>query len=507
MSSPSDNPTADIAALPRRSADIVNREHPLRRVTAGYLWAMLFWLIVGLSAGLSFATQFVPELADRLIPAGALHGGARMRMAHSIVMIYGVILNALLAGFHAAAPRWKRPESVIARGALALQFGLYQLALLGGVAAVIYGSSRPLIWNEIPFPLDLGIALVLARIFYLLLSDRAPRGGARLLHAWTTGAAVAGLTAFTLWNFFNSAVLSGVQLSVATGVFRAHLVYLLLVPSALGLLLWRGGVMLGADMERRRLAWMGLASIFFFGPLANLELYVLPPVQGALQTLTQIATLGYAVGVCLVILNFFAAVSGVGLERSLPCLVGSPLRWYALACVSLFLLTTENALLAWPPFANIVQMTDWTAGHHHMLFAGTLGAVVFGLADDLWPRMRGREGWLFPRLSDAHFIGTVAGLVIMILPLLVVGYIQGTLFDIGGPWADILRRSRPFWIVRLIGGCLIALAQLCLIVNVLASVPRSRDRLIDDDADAANGAAAIDSRSGDADPDSEEAVA
>ena len=102
---------------------------------------------------------------EHIIPPSPEHGPGRMRIVHSNAMIYGFVVNVLLASMFAAGRARSgtgglRPIFAVAG------FLLYQGSVFVGVTAAFYGRFRAVAGSEMMGWTDAALAGSLALIFW-----------------------------------------------------------------------------------------------------------------------------------------------------------------------------------------------------------------------------------------------------------------------------------------------------------------------------------------------------
>lgn len=437
-----------------------------------HLWAAVFWLVVGLAAGLTYALQFVPALGAALIPPNSVHSPGRLRMAHTGIMIYGFLLNALLAGVYGYG----------ARGPSRFRFGgwvcsvvaiLFQLAILLGSFGALHGSGWSTPWGEFSMWDDLVIISALA---FALIAVRPAEGVDPILGSLIRVGLMGGIFAFfqllstkLLLDFsifedhFHPTIVKEFPPPLFLTAFQARITDGCLLPVALCLL--RGLIVLGRGKpaEDRLFFGCGIALMIALSPWTAVRSLSPNPLPFPDDLAEWTASLGYPAGIILVLLSLWR---GAFKRDPSSGKFAVPPRWHILASCSLLIYSIDRWALLFPRFREAIQFTDWTVAHHHLLFVGILSATAFATIDFFAPLVRGAWLWRHEILARYHFGLTAFGLALMVLSLEIAGWTQSQLADSMVPWNDLLVASRPFWVLRIGAGVCMAFAQCFLLANL-----------------------------------------
>lgn len=441
---------------------------------------MIFWIIVGLVAALSYAVQFVEGWGEVLIPPNAVHSVGRLRMAHSSVMIFGVVVNAFLGALSAACSPPDRGEAS-GRGAGFLGFWILQFALLGGVLGVLYGEARAIPFFELPVWAN---GFLLAGWLFAMGSvigaaDSREDEYVRGVFPWAAVAFLSGLGILAGESAVQFLALPqdfAIRWIVA---FQSGLFHLLLIPLGLGATQYIMRYRLPHGVWNRW--WQGLLALLMAGSgvLAGREFFELEPLPPAL-TLPSFVLSSIYFGLLLLLTAGFALALRNAMEERLepPPWMSRSMIWFTAGWAALAVYGVQRfTILLGPDFVTSVQFTDWVVGHHHLILMLGLGAWSFGLLDELWPELRRCERWRMPLLADLHLILTLGGGWAMVMSLFVAGWAQSGLARAMAPWSEVVGQSGPFWMVRLVSGSAIALGQVFLLLNIIATRDRTLPEL------------------------------
>lgn len=449
-------------------------------IARGYFRAGSWWLAVGLFAGLTYAFQYVEGWGEALIPPSAVHSLGRVRMAHSSVMIYGFLMNVFLGGLHAVcSPRGGRTAG--GRGAAFLGFWILQLALIGGVLAVLHGEAQPVALGELPAWADAGLicgwSFALGSL--IVAADVEFDDWIGGVVPWLAAAGVGGILFMAEGAALPYLALPRADAAIWEAFVQSGLLFGMLLP--LGFASTIGFMRLRLKYWTWNRVWLALLALIaaIAAPAAGARLYLLEPLRPSLEPLVTGAAMAYAAVIALLGLGFVLALrqamqeGGEGRAWASRSMIWFGAGWIAIAVC----FTQKALLLADREYLEGVRFTDWTAGHQHLFLLGGLGAWAFGVLDELWPELRRSEGWKMPLLADLHLALTLGGVWAMAASLFIAGGIQSSLAEAMTPWSEVMEASGQFWFMRAVAGMAIAVGQILLILNLAATRDRSLPKL------------------------------
>jgi len=453
--SPARRGTAARAPDPNPASALLSRLH---------FCAAVVWLGVGLFAGLTVALQFAGPVSESLLTPSPVHSFGRLRGAHVAAMLYGVLPNLLLAASHGFLPL----RSQRGRRAAVLAFGALQASLMAGVLALLYGRGVAEPWREIPSPWIEAIAVSLGGAFLSFgwaawpMPGRVDRAPAMLIGLSAGGGWVA-LAAPSVFRL----TLSPAPPPALAGLYRSQVIDAFFLPWSLGLL----AAGLGG---RRPNGWgwgvaLAGAGMLLISPAAGGVGWSIvaadPPIEWALR----FAPPAYALLVGGLLASFCRVLFGERDRGARPVADEAwrrarPWLWAGAAALGLSLI---ERLALWAPASNqALQFTDAWVGHHHLVLAGGVLAVGFGLTETFETGVNGaRRPWV-RWLADGHLTLTIFAVGLMVLSLAFAGRIQASLHESLAPWEELLLASKPYWRVRLAAGALMALALALLVGKV-----------------------------------------
>ena len=140
------------------------------------------------------------------------------------------------------------------------------------------------------------------------------------------------------------------------------------------------------------------------------------------------------------------------------------------------LATFEGPMMAIMSVNVVSHFTDWTIGHVHSGALGWNALITFGTFYYLVPRLAGAE--LYSRkLADIHFWLALAGIMLYLLSMWAAGVSEGllwlTLDELGElrfSFVDVLASTKPYYMLRLLGGLLFFAGAVLMTYNLFKTV-------------------------------------
>jgi cytochrome c oxidase cbb3-type subunit 1 len=111
-----------------------------------------------------------------------------------------------------------------------------------------------------------------------------------------------------------------------------------------------------------------------------------------------------------------------------------------------------------------VHFSNYTVGHAHFAAYGFVSFLAFGAIYALLPRTVGRR--ISPGLVALHFWLAFVGLVLYVAAMTIGGLLQGLSWVSGAAFIDSVALSAPWYLLRAIGGSLMALSHLVFAWNI-----------------------------------------
>jgi cbb3-type cytochrome oxidase subunit 1 len=340
-------------------------------------------------------------------------------------------------------------------------FGLWNFAIVApGWVLVLAGISQPLEWAEFPLIIDLLVVVALGLAAIQFLPGFFARGLESLyVSSWyVIGALVFTLLAYPMGNLVPEFV-AGASGAAFSGLWIHDAIGLFVTPLALAIIYFVIPASTRRPVYSHFLSMLGFWLLFFLYPLNGTHHYVFSVIPMPAQIGAIVASALLGVTVVIVVTNLFLSMRGAGWIAKDP-----GLRFIATSTLFYLVVSIQGALQAQMALQQTVHFTDWVIGHSHLAM---LGFASFAAAGGLvhvwqripWARYNGRAiRWSYWLL--------VAGMVTMFVDLTIAGVVQGRMWQTAAPWMDSIIATRPYWLVRVFSGLILAAGFISLLLGL-----------------------------------------
>ena len=155
-----------------------------------------------------------------------------------------------------------------------------------------------------------------------------------------------------------------------------------------------------------------------------------------------------------------------------------PILRFLIVALSFYGMSTfEGPMMAIKTVNALSHYTDWTIGHVHSGALGWVGLITMGSLYYLIPRLWGRDRMYSTNLIELHFWLATIGIALYAIALWVAGVTQGLMWRALEPdgtltytFAESVKASFPYYVVRLIGGVLYLSGMIVMAYNVWRTV-------------------------------------
>lgn len=435
-----------------------------------FLYSAVFWLLVPGAMGLALALfLYAPWLQD-FIPASWRAGltFGRLRPTHVNLALFGWLSMTYVGAMLYLTPRLVGAPLFSERLAR-ITLVLWNLLALSIAVSLPMGFTQGREYAELAWPLDLLLTalwfLVAINVWKTVLSR--PPGTPLYISVWSFMAAslimpFVYIVGNKLWD--PSGAYYGMNDAIINYFYVHNLFNVWFTTGGLGLALYLIPRLSGNPLFSHRLAIWGFTSVWtgqhhlLYGPGPEwLEI-----VSVAFSVLAAIPNTAFAI-------NFVKTMEGAWRRVRHD----AALAWVVTATVLYLFTCLQGVAQSFRTFNFLVHFTNWVIGHSHLAFFGAYGFYSFALLYHLTQRITGRT--FDARLQWWHYGLTVGGLIVFLVDLWLAGLIQGWQWTRESvPFIETVRAMRPFYLVRLLAGAVIAVAQVLLVINLLRTVAAGR---------------------------------
>jgi len=416
------------------------------------------WLVLASIFGLISSIKLhAPDwLADR---AWLTFG--RIRPAHLNAVGYGWCSLAAFGVSLWLMPRLLRTPLVGGKTAAA-GATLWGLGVTAGVTAILTGYSTGLEWLEFPWQCDVPMVIGGTLMGVSLLRTLRNRTVEHLyVSVWYIAAGLLWLPILiTVANW--PGIHFGVQQAAMNWWYGHNVLGLWFTPIGLAAIYYFIPKVLGKPIHSYNLSLVGFWTLAFFYSQVGGHHLIGGPVPGWIISLSIVQSMMMLVPVTAVAINQHRTSWGhLGALRYSPTL-----RFVVIGGMMYTLASVQGSLEALRVVNTVTHFTHFTVAHAHLGLYGFFSMVMFGSIYFMLPRVLDWE-WPSRGLITAHFWLVIGGFAIYFVGLSIGGWLQGrAMLDASRPFIDSVVITKPYLLVRTIGGSLMTLGHLVFALHV-----------------------------------------
>jgi cytochrome c oxidase cbb3-type subunit 1 len=418
----------------------------------------VLWLVLASVFGLIASIKL--HVPDWLVSDAWLTFG-RIRPAHLNAVAYGW---CSLSAFGVALwlmPRLLRTPLVGGKTA-AVGATLWGLGVTAGIVAILTGHSAGLEWLEFPWQCDVPMVIGGTMMGVALLRTLRNRRVEHLyVSVWYIAAGLIWLPILLIvanWPGLHF----GVQQAAMNWWYGHNVLGLWFTPIGLAAIYYFIPKVLGKPIHSYNLSLIGFWTLAFFYSQVGGHHLIGGPVPGWLISLSIVQSMMMIVPVTAVAINQHRTSWGhLGALRHSPTL-----RFVVLGGMMYTLASLQGSIESLRVVNTVTHFTHYTVAHAHLGLYGFFSMVMFGAIYFILPRVLDWE-WPSARLISAHFWLVIGGFAIYFVGLTIGGWLQGlAMLDAARPFMDSVNITKPYLLVRTIGGTLMTLGHLVFAVHV-----------------------------------------
>jgi len=427
-------------------------------------------MILGTSYGFIGALELVaPDLLGNI--SWLVFG--RIRQVHTNLVMFGFVGSALLGGAHYLVPTLLRTTLYSERMGKACVW-LWNLALAAGVITLSMGHTQNREYAELIWPIDLGVLLVLALIFYNLFQTLRQRQENLLyVSVWY----VIGAVIFTFFSyFFGNAVwnpdtgsITGMPDAILAWFYGHNILGFFFTPLSVALAYYIIPIVSRAPLYSHTLSLIGFWSILMMYSHIGTHHLLQAPAPTWLKVVAITGSVGMLVPVMTVLINLWLTMKGrLGNIHSdiggKFVFAGSV--WYLLTCL-------QGPLQSLPYVQQLTHFTNWVIAHAHMGVFGFAGMTALGGMYFILPRITGKPLYS-TQLADLQYWLVLIGITGFFAILTIAGLIQGNGWLNGETVYRILPQIYLYMVVRASLGILIIGGAAIGFFNIFMTLRRGK---------------------------------
>ncbi len=448
------------------------------KVVKKFLYATMFWGIVGMSVGLLLAFMFMfPNLTDGI----SWLSFGRLRPLHTNAVIFAFVGNAIFAGVYYSTQRLLKAR-MFSDGLSNFNFWGWQAIIVAAAITLPLGYTSTKEYAELEWPIDIAITLVWVAFGANLIGTMLRRRQRHLYVAlWFY---LATFVTVAVLHIFNSlaipvgalksySVYAGVQDALVQWWYGHNAVAFFLTTPFLGLMYYF------VPKAANRPVYSYKLSIIHFWSLIFIYIWAGPHhlLYSSLPDWAQ--NLGVAFSIMLIAPSWGGMINGLLTLRGAWDKVRTDpvLKFMVVAITGYGMATFEGPMLSLKNVNAIAHFSDWIIAHVHVGALAWNGFLTFGMIYWLVPKMT-KTRLHSVGLANFHFwIGTL-GIILYALPMYVAGFTQALMWKdfnpdgtlVYGNFLETVNEIMPMYWMRAIGGSMYIVGACVMIYNVVLTV-------------------------------------
>ena len=462
------------------------------KIVKQFIYATLFWGVIGMSVGLLLAFLFLfPNLTDGI----SWLSFGRLRPLHTNAVIFAFVGNAIFAGVYYSTQRLLKAR-MYSDKLSKINFWGWQLIIVAAAITLPLGITSSKEYAELEWPLDIAIAVVWIVFGWNLIATILKRRQRHLYVAiWFYLATFVTVAVLHIFNslalpvglFKSYSAYAGVQDALVQWWYGHNAVAFFLTTPFLGLMYYF------IPKAANRPVYSYKLSIIHFWSLIFIYIWAGPHhlLYSALPDWAQ--NLGVAFSVMLLMPSWGGMINGLLTLRGAWDKVKTDpvLKFFVVALTGYGMATFEGPMLSLKNVNAIAHFSDWIIAHVHVGALAWNGFLTFGMVYWLIPRLFKTKLYSV-KLANVHFWTGTLGIIIYTIPMYVAGFVQASMWKQFNPdgtltygnFLETVTEIIPMYWMRAIGGSLFIAGMFILIYNVYKTI-RTGSEVTDELAEAA----------------------
>ena len=462
------------------------------KVVKKFIYATMFWGLIGMSVGLLLAFMFVfPHMTKGI----SWLSFGRLRPLHTNAVIFAFVGNAMFAGIYYSLQRLLKAR-MFSDVLSSINFWGWQAVIVAAAITLPMGFTSSKEYAELEWPIDILITIVWLVFGTNMIGTLIKRRERHLYVAiWFYLATFVTIAVLHVFNnielpvtFMKSySVYAGVQDALVQWWYGHNAVAFFLTTPFLGLMYYYVPKAANRPIYSYRL------SIVHFWSLIFIYIWAGPHhlLYTALPTWAQ--DLGVAFSIMLLAPSWGGMINGLLTLRGAwdKVRVDPVLKFMVVAITGYGMATFEGPMLALKNVNAIAHYTDWIIAHVHVGTLAWNGFLTFGMIYWMVPKLF-KTNLYSTKLANVHFwIGTL-GIIMYVFPMYVAGFVQASMWKqfnpdgtlVYGNFLETVTQIMPMYWMRAIGGSMYIVGVLIMFVNIISTI-KNGEEVTDDLAEAA----------------------
>jgi cytochrome c oxidase cbb3-type subunit 1 len=445
-------------------------------IVRGFAISALFWLLVGLTAGLWISF----EMFDPALNITPWLSFGRVRVVHTNVLTFGFALSAIFATAYYMLQRLARttlPFPRLARGHLYL----FNVTIALAALSLMAGMNTSKEYAELEWPIDILVLLFwmmfAINVFALLFRRREKQ---MYISLWYLISTTVTIPILYIVNNLEIPVTLFKSYSVYSGTMDANVQWwyghntigFIYTMPILAMFYYFLPKSTGLPIYSHRLSIVSFWSLIFAYLWTGAHHLMLTPLPEWIQTVAIAFSIFLIAPSWGVVLNGYYTLRGNGEQIRSNYLA----KFFIFGITFYGLQTLQGPLQGLRTLNAFFHYTDWVIGHVHMGTMGWVTMIISGSFYYMIPRITGRDIYSI-RLANIHFWLILTGQLALTIVMWAGGIRQGAMLKATNPDGSLtyiflgtLTVLYPYYQVRFAAGIVYFTGILLFVWNLLRTV-------------------------------------
>lgn len=463
------------------------------RIVKYFLYASIFWAILGFLSGLFISILLIfpqiPELIlqNKLNISKGVLGFGRWRMIHTTTVIFAFIGNIIFTGSYYSLQRLlkARMYSDILSW---INFWGWQMFIIISWITFLLGINTSKEYAEHEWPIDILIFIIWLIYGINMLGTILKRKIKHLYVAiWFfigTWVAIAMLHIFnnlelpiSIYTLKSYSLYAGVQDALIQWWYGHNAVAFFLTTPILGLMYYF------VPKASNKPIFSYKLSIVHFWSLIFIYIWAGPHhlIYTSLPDWAQI--LGTIFSIMLIAPSWGGMLNGLlTLKGSWNAVRNDPiLKFFIVSLICYGIATFDGPMLATRTINSISHFTDWIIAHVHLGTLGWNGFMAFGMIYWLVKKLWNTKIYSI-KLANIHFLLSTLGLTLYVIPMYIGSIVQSSIWKEFKPDGTLMHKNFidsvisiiPFYIIRSIGGSIYIIGTFIMLYNIYKTIKKGK---------------------------------
>jgi cytochrome c oxidase cbb3-type subunit 1 len=406
---------------------------------------------------------------------------SRLRPLHTNTVIFAFGTSALFASSYYVVQRTCRTALFGGKLAAFTFWGWQAVIVLAAITLPMgYTSSKE--YAELEWPIDILIAVVWISYAIVFFGTLAKRKTSHIYVAnWFFGGFIITVAVLHIGNSMVIPVSMMKSYSIYSGAIDAMMQWWY-GHNAVGFLLTAGflGIMYYfVPKQAERPVYSYRLSIVHFWALVSLYIWAGPHHLHYTALPDWAQSVGMVMSIVLFLPSWGGMINGImTLSGAWHKLRYDPILRFLIVSLSFYGMSTfEGPMMAIKSVNALSHYTDWTIGHVHSGALGWVAMVSIGAVYHLVPVLFNQGSMYSIRLINIHFWLHTSGIVLYIVAMWFSGVMQGLMWravntdgTLTYSFIEGLVASKPFYIIRFIGGVLVVAGFILMTYNMFKTI-------------------------------------